>query len=376
MKKHPIIYFCVILLTTIIYSCRDKSVFTLSGTLNNPGKVKKIYLLTADSTTLSIIDSTNLNDQGKFQFKHPAPYANLYKIRVGGSMFDLIAKNGDDITFSTNFADSTHVYNISGSDDSEKIKEFNKISNFYSAKVALLANEYQAKAQQLGHESDSLLSIYRPQFEKYLDSESNEVLKFVGANKTSLAAFYAATALDPAKYEQQLIAYADDIKGQFKDNPVVQHFVKQMDAIKPISIGHKAPDFTTMGIDDKPVKLSDYKGKYVLLDFWASWCGPCRQENPNVVKQYAVYKSKGLNILGISLDVDKKLWQQAINQDKLTWNHASDLKNFDGATERLYHIEAIPSNFVIDPQGNIIAKNVRGADLEEFLNKTFNKPQH
>ena len=375
MKKNFVFYSCMALAISSIFSCKDKNAFTISGTVTNPGKIKQVYLLTADSTTLSIIDSTNLSDGGGFQFKHPAPYANLYKIRLAGSTYDLIAKNGDEIKFSTNVADSSHMYSISGSDDSEKIQEFNKINNVYSGKMSVLANEYQAKAQALGHESDSLLTIYRPQFEKYMDAESNEVLKFVDANKGSLAAFYAATALDPAKYEQQLIAYADDIKDNFKDNPVVQHFVKQMDDVKPISIGHKAPDFTTVGVDDKPVKLSDYKGKYVLLDFWASWCGPCRQENPNVVKAYAAYHSKGLNILGISLDTDKKLWQQAIAQDNLTWNHASDLKNFEGPTERLYKIEAIPSNFIIDPQGNIVAKNVRGADLEDFLNKTFNKPQ-
>jgi peroxiredoxin len=148
-----------------------------------------------------------------------------------------------------------------------------------------------------------------------------------------------------------------------------------MMTIKPLSIGHPAPDFTTGGIDGKPVKLSDYKGKYVMLDFWASWCGPCRQENPNVVKLYAIYKPLGLNILGISLDVDKGKWEQAVKADKLTWAHASDLKNFEGPTERLYHIEAIPSNFIINPEGIIVAKNITGTDLEEFLSKTFNKSQ-
>ena len=112
-----------------------------------------------------------------------------------------------------------------------------------------------------------------------------------------------------------------------------------------------------------------------MLDFWASWCVPCRRENPNVVKQYSIYKPLGLNILGISLDQDKTKWEQAVKADKLTWSHGSDLRNFEGATERLYHIEAIPSNFIIDPQGIIVAKNITGSDLEEFLKKTFSKSQ-
>jgi peroxiredoxin len=375
MKKNLFISFSFILLTVLFFSCKDNSAFTISGTVNNPGSLKKIYLLQADSSHISVVDSTSLSEQGKFQFKRQSSFANLFKIRMGGTIFDFIAKNGDAIDFTTNLTDNTHAYQVTGSDESDKIKAFNKISNFYADQSNKIGNEYQDKVQALGKESDSLINIYKPQFQKIMGGYNTTVLKFVNENKNSLAGFYAASSLDAIANEQQLIAYADSIKDNFKDNPAVQKFVRQMENIKPISIGHKAPDFTTAGVDGKPIKLSDYNGKYVILDFWASWCAPCRAENPNVVKQYAIYHPKGLNILGISLDQDNGKWIEAIAHDKLTWQHGSDLKNFEGPTEKLYHIEAIPSNFIIDPQGTIIAKNVTGPELEGFLKKTFSKSQ-
>jgi peroxiredoxin len=374
MNKRILIYSAA-LLVMVITSCKDSGVFNLSGTVEHPGKVKKVYLLEADSTKINLVDSTNLSEDGKFQFKHAGPFANLYKLRIGSSIFDVIAENGQDINFKTNLDDSQHVYTITGSLESEKIQEFNKLGNVFGERNSKLAAEYQEKAEKIGRESDSLTNVYRPLFMAVQDDYSAAVLKFVNANKTSLASFYAVTSLDQNKYEPQLVVYAENIKDNFKGNLAVQQFLKQMEEIKPLSVGHKAPEFTIAGLDGKPIKLADYKGKYVLLDFWASWCGPCRQEMPNVVKQYAAYKGKGLEILGISLDEERQPWEKAVKDMNMTWAQASELQKWNGPTEKLYRIQAIPANYMIDPQGIIVAKNLTGPDLEKFLNKTFNKDQ-
>ena len=140
---------------------------------------------------------------------------------------------------------------------------------------------------------------------------------------------------------------------------------------KKTAIGAVAPEFSMNDTEGKAIALSSLKGKVVLVDFWASWCGPCRQENPNVVKVYQKYHSKGFEILGVSLDQRKEDWLKAVKDDNLTWIHVSDLQYWQNAAARLYGVNAIPQSFLLDKDGKIIAKGLRGEQLEKKLAELF-----
>lgn len=354
-------------LIALLSACKNKDSFTVEGKLENAGDLKKVFLYQNNE----LVDSAFLNENNEFTFKRVATDPDFFNLSIGDKSVTFIAQNGDDIAFTFNSPAPESTYEVTGSDDTERLKDFNTLSAKFTKIFIDIQQEYVKKIGENPALQDSLNKVLTPRFEQNLALYSKETLDFGLKNVDNLAGFYAMGTLDQVKYEQELIGYAEKIKDKFPKNASVSQFLKRMEAVKPVSIGQTAPAFEMSSPEGKVVRLADFKGKYVLVDFWASWCGPCRQENPNIVRVYNQFKNKNFSILGVSLDDDKADWLKAIKDDGLTWTHVSELKRWDSPIVNLYKIEGIPASFLLDPQGKIIAKNLRGDALYNFLSNNL-----
>ena len=351
----------------LMFSCQNKEQFTIEGKIENPGNIKVISLYEGDNK----LDSMFFGDNNKFQFVRPASQSRLLSLRVGKNRYDLIATPGETISFQADLHKDVNDYHIEGSELSKTIQPFAKERNRRDYIQDSLQTVFsKLTANSTADEIEKLRAAYKAKFADELRAYTAKAVEF--SNKhNDLAGFYAISTLDPEVAEAEIIAYADKIKDQFTENRYVSQFKEETQKLKKMAIGQPAPELVSFTPSNKEVRLSSYKGKYTLVDFWASWCMPCRQENPNLVKLYNTYHNKGFDILSVSFDDNPGSWMRAIADDKLDWTHVSDLKAGSSPVVVEYRVKALPTSYILDPNGVIIAKNLRGEELAAFLKKTI-----
>ncbi len=349
------------------------------GNLNAPARAYLIYQLGANR----VIDSALITN-GSFTFKGQVinPSSAVLVIDRNGVGLNSLDTSADNLNlyvdkgeFEINSKDSVAKAVITGSkinDDNKKLMAQLK-PLIEQAKRIKAEQDAASPAEQNTAEFQNAMQAKH----KELQVEQKATLKiFILSNPDSylsLLALYsvAGPSPDPSEVDPLYNSLSDRLKA----TETAKNLKKSLDGLRTTAIGVTAPDFTQNDVNGAPVKLSSFRGKYVLLDFWASWCGPCRQENPNVVKAYNKYKDKNFTIVGVSLDRPngKAAWLAAIQSDGLSWTQVSDLKFWSNQVAALYSITSIPANFLIDPNGKIIARDLRGDDLENKLEEVLAK---
>lgn len=320
-----------LLLSSAAVCAQEKSNVEITGTVKgqNSGKV---YLQKFDNKMFFTLDSAELKD-GTFKFKKTLKLPELYGLTIDKEESPL------------------YVFLEKGKVD-----------------VSLDPEGYYRNSVVTGSVSNDLFTSYKKQKEVKIDA-------FIKENPGSLVAAYVlyrdfSYRLSPEEIRQNLQL----LDPKLSNTPYVAVLKDLVNVLTRVGVGNKAPDFEGLTPEGKSIKLSDHFGKYLLLDFWASWCGPCRRENPNLVKAYQKYHDKGFEIFAVSLDKDKEAWLKGIKDDNLSWTHVSDLAFWNSAAAKLYGVRAIPANVLIDPNGVIVGRNLRGEDLDKKLEELLATP--
>ncbi len=375
-------------LVALLFSCTNSSDgFVVKGQFDNADG--KMVYLNRIQNTLVPVDSVLIEEGGKFSLEGTFPTMELYLLQVGeepNAVIYLALDNQSEVTLSGDAASLLESYTVQDKQgDNVLMAEISKHNYKAQMKFQEINNIYIQNQSTVAN-PDSLVKSCTDMVQTLMEEEKRFVKNIIDENKGSMAtvwALYQQLGRDMLIHPDSDFEYwekvAEGLKEKYPEsfntkeiNSVVEQITSQKKAQENVKKGSEAPDFELTKPDGTTMKLSDLRGQYVLLDFWASWCRPCRAENPNVVKAYEQFKNKNFTIYQVSLDKNKQDWLDAIKKDGLSdWYHASDLQYWQSAPAKLYSVRGIPTNFLINPEGIIIAVNLRGGELSAKLREIF-----
>lgn len=361
---------------TLFMACGSNSAtqeggFELKGTIKNGSNVL-VVLHEVTPAKLIFKDSVRTDENGKFTFKGDFAEATVGYLTFNTSnppgvplVLDNKAKLKGDFTLGE-FVESE----IKGDKHNDQMNKLYKL--YMNHNKAMVQFNQSIAGLDPNTVSDSMRTVVGARYEALQKQMAADVRSFINGNEATLATYFAATYLLQEPPVVMLEEAAEKMTVALPQSKYTKELNDKVAMIKPLEVGSKAPDINLVGPDGKNVKLSSLRGKVVMIDFWASWCRPCRMENPAVVGIYNKYKAKGFEIYGVSLDTDKAKWQAAIAQDGLTWYHVSDLQGWSSSAAQLYKVNSIPFTVLLDKDGRILEKGLRSHQLEVKLAEILN----
>lgn len=353
-------------IAVIFAACQNKSEYTINGSVADPiYEGQQVNLVELEDDAMVTVDSTIIAN-GKFIIKGSTESSALRFITFGENekrarSIVMVEPGKINVTYDS-------VFLISGSPINDAYSNFNLEQEELTSKIRSLSDQYNT-AMVDGTMTDELDKELSSAYEKIADEAKALNFDFVKSNidnELGQYIFLTTSGMFDTEQQKEILALTNE---EYKTKKNVKRIVDQLEAMEAVAIGKDFIDFTMKNTEGEYISLSDYAGKdkYVFVDFWASWCGPCRDEMPNVVNAYKKYKNKGFEIVGVSLDKDEDKWIQGIKDLEMTWPQMSDLKLWESEVVGLYAIQSIPHTILLDKDGKIIAKNLRGEELDQKL---------